>query len=110
MSCTIDCVHPTPTQAHCAVANCHRTFGAVSGFDRHRRHGHCLNPATLGMVETAGVWRIPISDADRARLAKIRDADSRVRIAPQSDETGLRVPPATPGVPNPADSRTGGRP
>lgn len=31
--------------AHCA--KCHRHFGSVSGFDRHRVGGECIDPATL---------------------------------------------------------------
>jgi hypothetical protein len=46
----------------------------VSGFDRHRRDGHCLDPVALGMTETGGVWRMPLSEADRARLSEVRGA------------------------------------
>ena len=70
MSCTRECRKPAPSQAHCAT--CHRTFGAVGGFDRHRRHGECLDPTTLGMVDRGGgVWRTPMSDEYRERLAAI---------------------------------------
>ena len=31
--------------AHCPT--CHRHFGSVSGFDRHRVNGKCLDPGTL---------------------------------------------------------------
>jgi hypothetical protein len=31
--------------AHCTA--CHATFTRPGGFDRHRRNGKCLNPATL---------------------------------------------------------------
>lgn len=57
MACTDTCQRPTPTQAHCGA--CHRTFGAVSGFDRHRRAGECLDPAALGMAEGGRIWRMP---------------------------------------------------
>jgi hypothetical protein len=52
--------------AHCPT--CHRTFGGVTGFDKHRSHGECLDPATLGLVERDGVWRAPMSDAARERM------------------------------------------
>lgn len=33
--------------AHCSA--CHRTFTGVGPFDRHRRGGHCLDPADVGL-------------------------------------------------------------
>lgn len=36
--------------AHCP--SCHGTFADVTLFDRHRRHGACLDPSTL--LDTAG--------------------------------------------------------
>jgi hypothetical protein len=38
-------------QAHCA-SGCHRHFGSVAGFDRHRRTGQCQDPA--GIVARTG--------------------------------------------------------
>jgi hypothetical protein len=35
--------------AHCA-GSCHRTFTRPSNFDRHRRGGQCVDPATVGLV------------------------------------------------------------
>ncbi len=35
---------------HCAADGCHRTFSGVSTFDRHRRDGRCIDPATVGMA------------------------------------------------------------
>lgn len=55
------CRTVTPAQAHCSV--CHRTFGSVSGFDRHRRNGECIDPTTVGLVARDGVWRRPATDA-----------------------------------------------
>jgi len=53
--------------AHCG--GCHRSFGSVSLFDRHRlgygEHGRCEDPAFLmrhRMVEVDGVWREVASD------------------------------------------------
>jgi hypothetical protein len=43
--------------AHCAA--CHRTFGGVGGFDRHRRGGACLEPADVGLELRGGVFRGP---------------------------------------------------
>ena len=68
MSCRT-CATPTPNQAHCAA--CHLTFGGVTGFDAHRKHGACLDPYALGMVERDGVWRTPMSDAARERLDQL---------------------------------------
>jgi hypothetical protein len=57
VSCLPSCIKPTPSQAHCAT--CHETFGSVRGFDRHRRGGQCLDPATMPGIHRnpAGVWR-----------------------------------------------------
>lgn len=62
--CTGDCVKPTPAQAHCTV--CHRTFGGVSNFDKHRRDGWCIDPSTLGMtLNDNGVWRVPLAESEQ---------------------------------------------
>lgn len=66
-ACATTCRRPSPAQAHCK-SGCHRTFGGVGGFDRHRRDGQCHDPAGLGMVERDGIWREPLSEADAARL------------------------------------------
>lgn len=55
MACGQECGAVTPAQAHCSA--CHRTFGGVSGFDRHRRGGVCLDPEGLGMTLKGSVWR-----------------------------------------------------
>lgn len=76
MTCTSDCPKVTPAQAHCTV--CHRTFGGVSGFDKHRhklRHKEtgpmatCLDPGAFGYVERDGIWREPM---DHAKVAQFR--------------------------------------
>src|SRR5882672_4649620 len=38
--------------SHCSA--CHRTFGGVGSFDRHRRDGACLDPVTIGLTVLAG--------------------------------------------------------
>ena len=57
--------------AHCAA--CHKTFGGVSGFDKHRagskdktrRAGECSDPAEIGLVLNAhGTWVTPSDGAD----------------------------------------------
>jgi len=48
---------PTPHQAQCSV--CCRIFGGATRFDRHRRNGQCLDPATFGYIEADGIWREP---------------------------------------------------
>ena len=67
MACSADCKHPSPSQAHCGAAGCHRTFGGVGPFDRHWQNGRCLDPAEIaGLRLAAGVWRGPgIADAER---------------------------------------------
>lgn len=68
----------TSRLAHCA--SCHRTFGGDSAFTAHRRHGICVDPATIdldkpnapGYVETlrgpmqTPVWGRPSSDTFEA--------------------------------------------
>lgn len=52
--------------AHCA--KCHETFSGVTGFDRHRRGGECLDPATIGMIRTTRFgwtrWQSPGPDKE----------------------------------------------
>lgn len=44
--------------AHCG--SCHRTFSAVSTFDRHRVKGRCVDPVSIGLEANAhGVFRTP---------------------------------------------------
>lgn len=67
--CTDACIRPTPAQCHCPT--CHRTFGGVTGFDAHRLMGKCLDPGIpeIGYSQDdKGIWRMPMSDADRVRL------------------------------------------
>lgn len=66
MVCTDGCLRPTPAQAHCGA--CHVTFGGVRGFDLHRRGGLCAIPTGM-RLDCRGVWRTPMSDEARARLA-----------------------------------------
>lgn len=77
MSCTIVCIQPSPTNAHCA-GDCHNTFGTVSAFDRHRRDGQCLDPATLRMHrDDRGIWRWDsVGQGPSARNGAPRTADS----------------------------------
>lgn len=57
MTCLATCIQPSPSNAHCMV--CHATFGGITGFDRHRRAGECLDPAALNMhADHRGVWRM----------------------------------------------------
>lgn len=71
--CGDTCRRPTGgSQAHCSV--CHRTFGGVSQFDRHRRDGWCLDPTTLGFVDHGGLWTTPEGHAKRAQLTEDRRA------------------------------------
>lgn len=69
--CDAGCKRPTKTQAHCAARGCHRTFGGVGNFDRHRRDGRCLPPETLGMSLVAEIWRVPMTDAVRQSFSRV---------------------------------------
>ena len=49
---------------HCSA--CHRNFDGISAFDRHRRDGQCLDPATLTHAdELVYASRNGTHDADR---------------------------------------------
>lgn len=86
MSCTNDCQRPTPAQAHCGA--CHRTFGGVTGFDRHRLGGECLDPATRGLTEVRGIWRWPLSKSQAARVSRRALTADHPSLVP-SDGQGL---------------------
>lgn len=68
------------TLARCGT--CGRDFRNVDGFDRHREHGACLDPATVGLVERGGVWATPeghaAADESRRRLEAARSRRSPV--------------------------------
>ncbi len=38
---------------HCG-GGCHQTFSGVTTFDRHRRNGQCLDPASVGLTLQPG--------------------------------------------------------
>lgn len=83
MTCTPDCIQPTPSQAHCGV--CCRTFGSLGGFDRHRRGGQCIDPTSLPMhLDPGGIWRWDVRSPDAL-------ADSARRGTPQGAEIPSRV-------------------
>lgn len=88
MSCTPTCHNPTRAQAHCGA--CHRTLGTVTDFDRHRRAGACLDPATLGLVEVAGLWASPERHANDARKVAVLTR-ARQRVRPTSPDGPERV-------------------
>lgn len=108
MSCTTACHSPTPSQAHCGV--CHRTYGSVTEFDRHRRSawptGACPDPASLDLVERSGVWASQERHQKMARLHGARsaareDAAPAPRVDAQSDQTpGTRSVGTTPATAN----------
>lgn len=44
--------------AHCTT--CHNTFSGVTGFDKHRKDGECINPPEVGLVDagrTYSCWK-----------------------------------------------------
>lgn len=105
MTCTPQCIHPAPSQAHCGSESCHRTFGGVSGFDAHRRGGRCIDPATItkdgGMhLDANGIWRWN-------RRSSYPHADSARSCEPQTAE--LSVMSSTGGARDrvPQDHRPG---
>lgn len=42
-------------RAHCSI--CHRTFGGITGFDKHRDNEECLEPETIGYhLNKHNIW------------------------------------------------------
>ena len=111
MSCTPTCHSPTRTQAHCAAAGCHRTFGSVTEFDRHRRGGRCLDPTGLGLVEARQVWASPERHqrdvVAATNLARLRSRGAESRAEPRTDAGGS---PGGKQAENTELAPTGGRP
>lgn len=70
--CTSGCHRPTPVQCHCTV--CHCTFGTVSSFDKHRKHGACLDPESIGLQLVGSVWRFPSDDRMDAKKTAYRES------------------------------------
>lgn len=85
MACTKDCHRPSPAQAHCGA--CRRTFGGITGFDRHRRHGLCLDPSAFGYAEIRGIWRVPLDDDARSRLLRGWQSAEQAEVVPTCTPT-----------------------
>jgi hypothetical protein len=78
---------------HCAAPGCHRTFGSVTYFDRHRslagEHGRCIDPATIdGLFFRDGMWKGPEMD-DEAKAKAFK-----APAPPAEPETLLDLLPA----------------
>lgn len=58
--CSCGAVWGGHSTCHCPT--CHRTFSSISGFDRHRVQGTCLDPSLLDYERDArGIWRRKVS-------------------------------------------------
>lgn len=107
MTCTPTCIAPSPSQAHCG-SGCHRTFGSVTGFDRHRRAGQCVDPATFKghdamHIDHNGIWRY---DGGHRRAM----AHAPSRGMPQSQDHSVSVVGDTTDDPNGSETRWGDYP
>ncbi|MBL8226031.1 MAG: hypothetical protein JNM50_11960 [Chromatiales bacterium] len=47
----------SPGSPRCLCRSCGCYFSNVRAFDKHRRDGACVNPATVGLVLKGGIWR-----------------------------------------------------
>jgi hypothetical protein len=65
----------------CTCFPCGRSFTSLKGFDRHQDVDYtrwppvvCRDPASLGMTADRryGRWRMPATEAGRARLAALK--------------------------------------
>lgn len=52
--------------SRCHCSGCHQTFSSITSFDAHRRRFQCLDPATIGLVQTNGLWHSPDVNTFRA--------------------------------------------
>lgn len=53
-----------PDRAHCCrrTRGCGHVFDDAALFDAHRRHGACLPPRGLGLIQTRnGIWLQPLT-------------------------------------------------
>jgi hypothetical protein len=55
---------------------CGQLFSTSANFDRHRRRGACLHPASAGLVEVGGVWKRPGISTTQA-LARLHRGAAR---------------------------------
>jgi hypothetical protein len=59
--------------SQCLCSVCGEKFSGVGGFDKHRKDFRCQPPEAVGLVlDERGVWRAPITDAQREKLAELR--------------------------------------
>ncbi len=106
-TCTDSCRRPSPSQAHCGA--CHRTLGSVTDFDRHRVGGACVDPASLGLVERAGLWASPERHADDERKTAVLRQSRRFRARhTHGDALGAVAGPVIPSKIHNSDPAHGG--
>jgi hypothetical protein len=92
--CLTDCVHPTPSQAHCSV--CHETFAGPTLFDAHRRGTvdtrYCLDPAEMTdrgeplRKDDRGVWRSGAARPETGSGEPQTAEGTLVGVTPRADE------------------------
>lgn len=55
----------------CHCSGCHRTFGGLGGFEKHRKDYTCTDPSTVGMTQNQhGTWGAPSSGVDFRKIFK----------------------------------------
>ena len=72
LSCaTLGCAPLRPASRICHCTSCHRTFTAVTSFEKHRRDSACIDPVTVGLeLKASGRWGRPGAEqADTQRYA-----------------------------------------
>lgn len=79
--------------AHCGGrTGCHKTFGAVSRFDMHRKNGKCVSDAQmlkLGLIKNAvGVYTTPF--ASTAARDQIYTPGSGIAEATRRERRGIQ--------------------
>lgn len=55
-------------KAHCS--GCHRTFSTTKIFDSHRKYYKCVDPSSIGLNLSEGVWSYPPKGDDHPMKAK----------------------------------------
>lgn len=91
---------------HCP--DCHETFSSTGAGDAHRtRDFRCLLPGDVGLVlDERGVWRHPMTDANRERLAKLAAARRPATSVICGPGGPGPIPESPPALPNPAEAST----
>ncbi len=65
----------------CHCTGCHRTFGGVDAFDRHRLSFKCVDPVDVGMrMDAKGHWGLEFIPRGRLKIVQTQDFGLEVGV------------------------------